>query len=167
MTKDLIDKRLYDAIVNFDRDAKAQDYFYEVMESKSGRMLEGGREETVREQILRVYGILFCEDTGLEEGRIADVDDVAYTADRLYIDSVGFDADHWYRMKYHFPVIDEDNYDRFAALVISDLHSGPLHDAAKSDGKTLLIGEPDPLLMTVDERKNQIVHAVSYPGGMV
>jgi hypothetical protein len=68
-------------------------------------------------------------------------------------------------MKYHFPVIDDDNYDRFAALVISDMNSGPLHEAALNDGDTLVVGEPDPLGMTPQQRKEQSVRSVVLPEG--
>ena len=124
-----------------------------------------GREETIRDRILRAYGILFCEDTGLEMGQPAGPDEVAATADRLYIGSVGYDSKHWYRMRYHFPVIDDDNYDRFAALVLADLRSGPLHDSVLEDGDMLLVGDADPLHMTAEQRKNQKVSAIRLPGG--
>ena len=68
-------------------------------------------------------------------------------------------------MKYHFPVIDDDNYDRFAALVLSDMNSGPLHEAALNDGETLVVGEADPLHMTPEERSNQTVRSVALPTG--
>ena len=165
MPVSLIDRRFYEAIVDFEKSEESRELYYRVMDEKSGRTGADGHEETVREQILKVYGILFCEDTGLEEGKPAGVDDVADTADRLYIDSAGYDRDHWYRMKYHFPVIDEDNYDRFAALVISDLRSGPLHDAAASDGEMLVVGEADPLHMTAEQRRNQQLRSVSLPEG--
>ena len=84
---------------------------------------------------------LFCEDSGLELGKPAGLDDVIETADRLYIGEIGFDREHWCRMKYRFPVIDEDNYDRFAALVISDMKAGSLYEAALNDGVTLLVGK--------------------------
>ena len=35
-------------------------------------------------------------------GMPAGVDEVYDTADRLYIGSVGYDREHWYRMKHHF-----------------------------------------------------------------
>ena len=165
MADKFINRELYESIVKFEDNEKAQDHYYSVMDEKSGRVTKDGRDETVRERILKAYGALFCEDTGLEEGKPAGVDDVADTADRLYIDSPGFDPGHWYRMKYHFPVIDEDNYDRFAALVISDLNSGPLHDAASNEGQMLVVGEPDPLAMTRQQRENQQVKAVTLPEG--
>lgn len=165
MADKYINRELYDSIIHFEKSEKAQDYYYGIMDAKSGRTMEDGSEETVRERILKAYGALFCEDTGLGLGKAAGVDDVANTADRLYIDSPGFDKDHWYRMKYHFPVIDEDNYDRFAALVISDLNSGPLHDAASNDGEMLVVGEADPLGMTRQQRENQQIKTVSLPEG--
>ena len=82
------------------------------------------------------------------------------TADRLHTGSMGFDPKHWYRMRHHFPVIDEDNYDRFAALVIADLSAGPLRDAAVNGGDMLLVGEPDPLHMTPAQRQRQRVRTV-------
>jgi hypothetical protein len=74
---------------------------------------------------------------------------------------MSYDPAHWYRMKYHFPVIDDDNYDRFAALVIADMNAGPLHAAAVDDGETLIVGEPDPLHMTMQQRQNQKGFSVS------
>ena len=108
--------------------------------------------------------MLFCDEMNLPMGAIAGPDEVEATADRLYIGTPGFDPEHWYRMKYHFPVIDEDNYDRFAALVISDLRSGPLHEAVRNNGDMLLVGELNPLLMTEEERKNQQLNTVDLEG---
>ena len=161
MSQSVIDRKFYESIVNFEKSRESQDYFYEVMDRPSGKKAEDGHETTVREQILKVYGALFCEDTGLEDGGLAGVDDVIETADRLYIDSAEYDREHWYRMKHHFPVIDEDNYDRFAALVIADLRCGPLHDTALTDGKTLIVGEADPLHMSAEQRKRQQLRKVS------
>ncbi len=163
MKEDLITRKFYDAIISFDESEEAQDYYYRTMEEPMPGA--SGREETVRSRILKAYGMLFCEDTGLAPGEPAGPDEVAATADRLYIGSVGYDREHWYRMKYHFPVIDDDNYDRFAALVIADLRSGPLHDAAANDGKMLVVGAADPLHMTAEQRKNQKVTSVTLPGG--
>ena len=165
MADKYINRQFYDALVEFETSEKAQDLYYSVMDSKTGRVTGNGHEETVRERILKAYGALFCEDTGLEMGQPAGVDDVINTADRLYIDSPGFDPDHWYRMKHHFPVIDEDNYDRFAALVIADINSGPMHDAASNEGQMLVIGEKDPLGMTRQERENQQLKPVSLAEG--
>ena len=154
-------REFYEAIVNFDESEEARDYYYEVMDSYTGRKNNDGNDETVRDRILKAYGVLFCEEYDLKPGQPAGCDEVAETADRLYIGSTGYDPKHWYRMKYHFPVIDFDNYDRFAALVLSDMNSGPLHDAAINDGETLVVGEKDPLSMTPEQRKNQKVKAVT------
>ncbi len=161
MTKTLIDRAFYDAIVHFDRSEAARDYYYKVMDTPVER---GGRHDTVRGQVLRAYAMLFCDDMGLAPGQIAEPEDVEATADRLYTGDMGFDPKHWYRMRHHFPVIDEDNYDRFAALVIADLKAGPLHDAALNGGDTLLVGEPDPLHMTREQRAHQRLRPVEIGG---
>ena len=148
----LIGRRLYDAISRFDESPEAREEYYQIMDAE---IAVRGRKQTIREQILRVYAMLFCDDLEMEAGSSAGPDEVEATADRLYIGSAGFDPDHWYRMKYHFPVIDDDNYDRFAALVISDLKAGPLHEAVVNDGDMLLVGEMNPLLLTEDERVAQ------------
>ena len=163
--KDINVREFYDAIVDFAHDEKAQDKYYGIMDMLTGRKNKDGSDETVRDRILKAYAMLFCEDAGLEPGECAGVDEVADTADRLYIGGTGYDPDHWYRMKYHFPVIDDDNYDRFAALVLSDMNSGPLHEAALNDGETLVVGEPDPLHMTPEQRRNQTVRSVGLPAG--
>lgn len=162
MIRDLINRDFYDAIVRFDLDEAAQDYYYKIMDTETER---NGKKETVRTQILRGYCMLFCEDMGAQPGQVAGPDEVEATADRLYIGSPGFDPGHWYRMRYHFPVIDDDNYDRFAALVIADLNAGPLRDAVLNDGDMLLVGAADPLSMTRDERENQKIRAISIGGG--
>ncbi|MBR6159352.1 MAG: hypothetical protein IKQ40_03540 [Lachnospiraceae bacterium] len=156
-------RKFYEAVADFENNEEAQDFYYEVMDSFTGRKNDDGSDETVRQRVLKAYATLFCED--LEAGSIAGVDDVAATADRLYIGSALYDPQHWYRMKYHFPVIDDDNYDRFAALVLSDMNSGPLHDAAVSDGDTLVVGEPEPLKMTPQQRKTQKLFKVELPKG--
>ena len=161
MTKTLIDRAFYDAIVHFDRSEAARDYYYRVMDTPVER---GGRTDTVRGQVLRAYAMLFCDDMDFAPGRIAEPEDVEATADRLYTGDMGFDPKHWYRMRHHFPVIDEDNYDRFAALVIADLKSGPLHDAALNGGDILLVGEPDPLHMTREQRARQKLRPVEIGG---
>ena len=154
------EKEFFNAIVNFDDSEQAQDYFYEVMDSLTGRKNNDGTDETVRDRVLKAYAVLFCDECNLEMGQPAGVDEVADTADRLYIGSMGYDPNHWYRMKYHFPVIDFDNYDRFAALVIADMNCGPLHEAAINDGDTLVVGEADPLHMTAEQRMNQKVKPI-------
>ncbi|MBP3217289.1 MAG: hypothetical protein J6M46_02840 [Lachnospiraceae bacterium] len=62
-------------------------------------------------------------------------------------------------------MIDDDNYDRFAALVIADLNAGPLRDAAVNEGDMLLVGELDPLHMTQEQRMNQQVRVIGGPSG--
>ena len=37
MTTDMINRALYDAIVNFDNDAESQEYYYKVMDSPTGK----------------------------------------------------------------------------------------------------------------------------------
>ena len=161
MAQDLINRELYDAIIHFDESEDAQDYYYKIMDTETGKIGKDGRKETIRHQILRVYAMLFCEDIGAEAGTIAGPDEVEATADRLYLGELGFDPDHWYRMQHHFPIIDDDNYDRFAALVIADLKAGPLHEAVLTGEKMLLVGEADPLHMTREQRMNQHVRVVS------
>ena len=161
MAHPLINRALYDAIIRFERDEAAQDYYYKVMDTVVER---NGRRETVRTQILRVYAMLFCDDVGAKAGQMAGPDEVEATADRLHIGNMGFDSSHWYRMQHHFPVIDEDNYDRFAALVISDLNAGPLHNAAMDGGNMLLVGEADPLHMDRAQRRKQRVRRIDFGG---
>ena len=159
MNQTLIARELYEAIIHFDRSEAARDYYYRVMDNPVER---GDRKGTVRDQVLRAYAMLFCED--LAPGQPAGPAEVEATADRLYTGGMGFDRKHWYRMRHHFPVIDDDNYDRFAALVISDLKAGPLHDAALNGGDMLLVGEADPLHMTREQRANQHLRPVEIGG---
>ena len=161
MAHPLINRALYDAIVRFDTDESAQEEFYRIMASSVQR---GDRLITVREQILRVYAMLFCDDFQLEPGQLAGPDEVEATADRLYTGGMGLDPAHWYRMRHHFPVIDDDNYDRFAALVISDLSAGPLREAALHGGDMLLLGEADPLHMTPAQRRSQHLRGITLKG---
>ena len=152
-----INREFYEATLHFEESETAQDYYYRVMDTEVER---NGVRDTVRNQILRAYAMLFCDDIGAVAGQKASLEDVESTADRLYVGALRFDPKHWYRMRYHFPVIDEDNYDRFAALVIADLSSGPLGEAARNGEDMLLVGEKDPLLMTSEERKNQKLRPV-------
>ena len=81
-------RQFYESIVHFDESDEAKEFYYRTMDMKS--INASGHEETIRDRILRAYGILFCEDTGLEMGQPAGPDEVAATADRLYIGSVGY-----------------------------------------------------------------------------
>ena len=155
-----INRELYEAILHFEESDAAQEYYYRVMDTE---IVRNGIRDTVRNQILRVYAMLFCDEMGAEAGKPATPEDVEATADRLYLGEARFDPKHWYRMRYHFPVIDEDNYDRFAALVITDLNAGLLHDMAKEEGRMLLVGEPNPLLMSPEERNHQHLRSVKLP----
>lgn len=158
MAHPIINRDFYNAILRFDRSDAAQDYYYRVMDTVVER---NGKKDTVRNQILRAYAMLFCDDIGAVPGQLASVEDVEITADRLYVGAMSFDPRHWYRMNHHFPVIDEDNYDRFAALVIADLCAGPLHESALQGGDMLLVGAINPLIMSEAERKNQKVRQIS------
>ena len=157
-----INRALYEAILCFEESEEAQDYYYRIMDTPVER---NGTRDTVRNQILRAYAMLFCDELGAVAGQLATEEDVEATADRLYLGEARFDPKHWYRMRYHFPVIDEDNYDRFAALVIADLSAGPLRDAAvNGGGDMLLVGELNPLSMTPEERATQRVRTVGMGG---
>ena len=157
MAHPLINGDFYNAILHFEESDEAQEYYYKVMNSVVER---NGEKHTVRDQILRVYSMLFCDDIGAVAGQIAGPEEVEATADRLYTGAMGFDPRHWSRMQHHFPVIDEDNYERFAALVIADLSAGPLREAAMNGGDMLIVGEKDPLTMTSEERKHQKVRTI-------
>ena len=158
MAHPLIDKAFYEATLHFEESEASQDAYYRVMNAEIER---NGKKDTVRNQILRVYAMLFCDDMDAVPGQLASPEDVSATADRLYVGKLSFDPKHWYRMQHHFPVIDEDNYDRFAALVISDLSAGPLHETAADGDGMLLVGERNPLLMSQEERRRQKVRKVS------
>lgn len=158
MAHPLINRSFYEAILQFDRSDEAKDTYYRIMDTC---VVRNGKQHSVREQVLRAYAMLFCDDIGAEAGQAATPEDVEATADRLYVDELRFDPKHWYRMQHHFPVIDEDNYDRFAALVIADLCAGPLHEAAADGGSMLLVGEPNPLGMSIEQRRHQKVRTVT------
>ena len=153
-----INRDFYKAICDFEESETAQDYYYRVMDAQVER---DGKQDTVRSQILRAYAMLFCDDIGAVAGQAASPEDVEATADRLYVGMLRFDPKHWYRMQHHFPVIDEDNYDRFAALVIADLSAGPLHETAASGEGMLLVGACNPLLLSAEERASQKVKTIS------
>ena len=158
MANPLLNRDFYEAIVHFNESDEAKELYYRVMDTETEK---NGKKSTVRTLILRAYAMLFCDDLDAVPGQIATVDDVVATADRLHTGNMGFDPKHWYRMRYHFPVIDEDNYDRFAALVIADLNAGPLKEAAVKGGDMLLVGAPDPLHMTEEERQHQQVRTIA------
>ena len=161
MAHPLINKDFYEAVLHFDDSEDAQETYYRVMSTEIER---SGKKDTVRNQILRVYAMLFCDDIGATAGQMAGPDEVEATADRLHSGNMGFDPKHWYRMQHHFPVIDEDNYERFAALVIADLSAGPLHEAALQGENMLLVGAPDPLHMTSEERQSQEIRRIGFSG---
>ena len=158
MAYPLINREFYEAIIHFDESETAQEYYYRVMDTETER---DGKKDTVRNVILRAYAMLFCDDIGAVAGQIAGPEDVEATADRLHTGNMGFDPKHWYRMQHHFPVIDEDNYDRFAALVIADLSAGPLHESALNADGMLLVGALNPLIMSSEERQRQKLRKVS------
>ena len=157
MAHPIINHDFYQAIIDFDTSDSAKEYYYQAMDTVLER---DGKTFTVREQILRVYSMLFCDDIGATAGQAAGPEEVEATADRLHTGNMGYDRKHWYRMQHHFPVIDDDNYDRFAALVIADLSAGPLRDAVINGGDMLLVGAMDPLHMTREERESQPVRTV-------
>ena len=159
MAHPLINREFYEAILHFEESDRAQEYYYRVMDTE---VESRGRKDTVRNQILRAYAMLFCDDIGAVAGQLASPEDVEITADRLYVGEMRFDPKHWYRMQHHFPIIDEDNYDRFAALVIADLSAGPLHDSAKEGGDMLLVGAVNPLIMSSEEREKQQVRSIHF-----
>ncbi|MBR0393157.1 MAG: hypothetical protein IJK38_12625 [Oscillospiraceae bacterium] len=161
MAHPLIDRTFFESIINFEKSEQAQDYYYKVMDTVVER---DGKADTVRNRILRTYSMLFCDDLGAVAGQLATPEDVEATADRLHTGTMGYDPKHWYRMQHHFPIIDEDNYDRFAALVIADLNVGPLREAAMNNGDMLLVGEPNSLTMTREQRSHQRVRVVRLPG---
>ena len=164
MAHPYINRGFYEAILAFERSDRAKETFYRVMDMP---VEYGGKTDTVRGQILRAYAMLFCDDIGAVPGRGAAPEDVEATADRLYVGEPFLDPKHWYRMHHHFPVIDEDNYDRFAALVIADLSAGPLHEAAVNDGDMLVVGEPYPLHMSAQHRREQKKNVISLDEGGV
>lgn len=158
MAHPLINRAFYEAILHFEESEEAQDNYYRIMDTKVER---NGKQSTVRQQILRAYAMLFCDDIGAVAGHMASPEDVEATADRLYVGELRFDPRHWYRMQHHFPVIDEDNYDRFAALVIADLSAGPLHETAANGEGMLLVGALNPLILSREERAKQKVRTIS------
>ena len=68
MAHPLINGDFYNAILHFEESDEAQEYYYKVMNSVVER---NGEQHTVRDQILRVYSMLFCDDIGAVAGQIA------------------------------------------------------------------------------------------------
>ena len=81
MAHPLINRAFYDAIVSFETSDEAQETYYRIMDTEVER---NGKKDTVRNQILRVYAMLFCEDMGLPPGQPTTPEAVEGTADRLY-----------------------------------------------------------------------------------
>ena len=73
-------EELYEAILHFEESDAAQEYYYRIMDTEMER---SGTRDTVRNQILRVYAMLFCEELVASGGLRAGVEDVAATADLL------------------------------------------------------------------------------------
>ena len=94
MAHPLINRDLYEAIVRFDESEEARDYYYKVMETVTEK---DGKPDTVRNQILRSYAMLFCDDIGAVAGQMAGPDEVEATADRLHTGNMGFDPRHMTR----------------------------------------------------------------------
>ena len=68
MAQQLINRDFYDAILRFEEDETAQDYYYKVMDTVVER---DGKKSTVRKQILRAYAMLFCDDLDMRPGQEA------------------------------------------------------------------------------------------------
>ena len=54
MAHKLVNRAFYEAIVDFYDCEDARDYYYQVMDTKTGNTGKNGREETVRDQIRRL-----------------------------------------------------------------------------------------------------------------
>ena len=63
-----INKAFYEAVCNFEKSEASQDFYYRVMDAEVER---DGRKDTVRNQILRAYAMLFCDDIGAVAGQKA------------------------------------------------------------------------------------------------
>ena len=72
MAHPLINRDFYDAIIRFDTDEAAQDYYYRTMDTVVER---NGRRETLRTRILRAYAMLFCDGLGEGTGQGAGTDE--------------------------------------------------------------------------------------------
>ena len=73
IAKDIDVREFYNAIVNFDESEEAQEFYYKVMDTPTGRKNKSGSDETVRDRVLKAYAMLFCEEAGLEPGEKAGV----------------------------------------------------------------------------------------------
>ena len=76
MAHPLIDRAFYEAILHFEESEQAQELYYRVMDSVVER---NGKQDTVRNQILRAYAMLFCDDIGAVAGQAASPEDVEAT----------------------------------------------------------------------------------------
>ena len=64
----LKEKEFFDAIVNFDEDEKAQEYFYSVMDSTTGRKNRDGTDELLGTECLRHMLFYFARNLILSPG---------------------------------------------------------------------------------------------------
>ncbi len=55
-------KKFQNSIINFEDSEEAQDFYYQVMDTTTGKKNKSGSDETVRDKILKIYGMLFCDD---------------------------------------------------------------------------------------------------------
>ena len=69
MTHPWINRELYEAILRFEDSDAAQEYYYRIMDTEVER---NGKRDTVRNQILRAYAMLFCDDLGAVAGQPAN-----------------------------------------------------------------------------------------------
>ena len=84
MAHKLISRKFYESILHFDESEKAQEYYYMIMSTETGKVTANGRYETIRDQILRVYAMLFCDDMGIEAGQPAGLEEVAGTGVEVF-----------------------------------------------------------------------------------
>ena len=66
MAHPLINRGFYDAIVRFEISDEAKDTYYRIMDTC---VVRNGKQHSVREQVLRAYAMLFCDDIGAEADR--------------------------------------------------------------------------------------------------
>ena len=94
MAHKLISRKFYESILHFDESEKAQEYYYMIMSTETGKVNANGRYETIRDQILRVYAMLFCDDMGIKAGQPAGLEEVAGTADAALVSHAVSFSDH-------------------------------------------------------------------------